>query len=75
VRETLNILLAGTPRGMSLDAVEQAMRSIAGVSDVHDLHVWCIESENNALSLIVKIADITTSRAMRFAGDQRPLGT
>src|SRR5712671_513792 len=34
VRETLNILLEGTPRGMSLEAVEQAMRSIAGVSDV-----------------------------------------
>src|SRR6266576_2712488 len=63
VRETLNILLEGTPRGMSLDAVEQAMRSIAGVSDVHDLHVWCIGSENNALSAHVKIADITTSES------------
>src|SRR5258708_5907444 len=36
VRETLNILLEGTPRGISLVAVERAMRSIAGVSDVHD---------------------------------------
>src|SRR5882762_5680042 len=35
VRETLNILLEGTPRGMSLDAVESTMRKIAGVSDVH----------------------------------------
>src|ERR1700756_1269908 len=57
VGETLNILLEGTPRGMSLEAVESAMRSIAGVSDVHDLHVWCIGSENNALSAHVKIAD------------------
>src|ERR1700686_4583385 len=31
VRETLNILLEGTPRGMSLEAVESAMRKIAGV--------------------------------------------
>src|ERR1039457_3962345 len=29
VRETLNILLEGTPRGMSLEAVESAMRKIA----------------------------------------------
>jgi len=63
VRETLNILLEGTPRGMKLDAVEQAMRSIEGVSDVHDLHVWCIGSENCALSAHVKIADITTSES------------
>jgi cobalt-zinc-cadmium efflux system protein len=63
VRETLNILLEGTPRGMSLDAVEQAVRSIEGVSDVHDLHVWSIGSEHCALSAHVKIADITTSES------------
>jgi cobalt-zinc-cadmium efflux system protein len=63
VRETLNILLEGTPRGMSLGTVAEAMRSIEGVSDVHDLHVWCIGSENYALSAHVKIADITTSES------------
>jgi len=61
VRETLNILLEGTPRGMSLDAVETAMRSIPGVADVHDLHVWSIGSENHALSAHVKVADILAS--------------
>jgi len=63
VRETLNILLEGAPRGMRLDAVEAAMRSITGVSDVHDLHVWSIGSENHALSAHVKIADISTSES------------
>jgi cobalt-zinc-cadmium efflux system protein len=63
VRETLNILLEGTPRGMSLDRVEAAMRTITGVSDVHDLHVWSIGSENHALSAHVKIADMPTSES------------
>lgn len=63
VRETLNILLEGTPRGMSLEAVETAVRGIAGVSDVHDLHVWSIGSENHALSAHVKIADMATSES------------
>jgi cobalt-zinc-cadmium efflux system protein len=63
VRETLNILLEGTPRGMSLDAVESTMRTITGVSDVHDLHVWSIGSENHALSAHVKIADMPTSES------------
>jgi len=63
VRETLNILLEGTPRGMSLEAVESAMRQIAGVSDVHDLHLWSIGSENHALSAHVKIADMATSES------------
>ncbi len=63
VRETLNILLEGTPRGMSLEAVESAMRQITGVSDVHDLHLWSIGSENHALSAHVKIADMATSES------------
>src|SRR5712671_4783822 len=63
VRETLNILLEGTPRGMSLEAVESVMRKIAGVSDVHDLHLWSIGSENHALSAHVKIADMATSES------------
>jgi len=63
VRETLNILLEGTPRGMSLDEVESAVRAITGVSDVHDLHVWSIGSENHALSAHVKIADMATSES------------
>jgi cobalt-zinc-cadmium efflux system protein len=63
VRETLNILLEGTPRGMSLEAVESTMRMIAGVSDVHDLHLWSIGSENHALSAHVKIADMATSES------------
>ena len=63
VRETLNILLEGTPRGMSLEAVESTMRTIAGVSDVHDLHLWSIGSENHALSAHVKITDMPTSES------------
>ena len=63
VRETLNILLEGTPRGMSLEAVESTMRKIDGVSDVHDLHLWSIGSENHALSAHVKIADMATSES------------
>jgi cobalt-zinc-cadmium efflux system protein len=63
VRETLNILLEGTPRGISLDAVETTMRTISGVSDVHDLHVWSIGSDNHALSAHVKITDMPTSES------------
>jgi len=69
VRETLNILLEGTPRGVKLELVETAIRSIEGVNDVHDLHVWSIGSEIRALSCHIAIADIPPSISERILRD------
>src|SRR6476659_4648400 len=69
VRETLNILLEGTPRGMKLEQVEAAMRQIDGVNDVHDLHVWSIGSETRALSCHISIADIPLSASEKILRD------
>jgi cobalt-zinc-cadmium efflux system protein len=69
VRETLNILLEGTPRGMKLAQVETAIRGIDGVNDVHDLHVWSIGSETHALSCHISIADIPPSVSERILRD------
>lgn len=69
VRETLNILLEGTPRGMKLEKIEIAIRSVDGVNDVHDLHVWSIGSETHALSCHIAIADIPLSISERILRD------
>jgi len=69
VRETLNILLEGTPRGVQLESVEIAIRSIDGVNDVHDLHCWSIGSETHALSYHISIADIPPSISERILRD------
>jgi len=69
VRETLNILLEGTPRGIQLERVEAAMRAVEGVNDVHDLHVWSIGSETAALSCHISIADIPPSVSERILRD------
>jgi cobalt-zinc-cadmium efflux system protein len=66
VRETLNILLEGTPRGIKLHLVENAIRAVEGVNDVHDLHVWSIGSETRALSCHISIADIPPSASGRI---------
>ncbi len=61
VRETLNILLEGTPRSLRLDSVRDAMQSVEGVLNVHDLHVWSLGSNSHALASHVTIADIPMS--------------
>jgi cobalt-zinc-cadmium efflux system protein len=72
-RETLNILLEGTPRGIRLDRVEAAMRAVEGVNDVHDLHVWNIGSETRALSCHISIEDIPPSVSERILRDVKEL--
>jgi cobalt-zinc-cadmium efflux system protein len=69
VRETLNILLEGTPRGVKIEDVECAIRKVEGVNDVHDLHVWSIGSESHALSCHIAIADIPPSASDRILKD------
>lgn len=63
VRETLNILLEGTPRGVSLPDIRTGMEAIEGVINVHDLHVWSLGSQSRALACHVTIADIPPSES------------
>jgi cobalt-zinc-cadmium efflux system protein len=63
IKESLNILLEGTPRGMELEAVESTLREVPGVNNVHDLHIWSIGSETHALSCHIAIADIPPSES------------
>lgn len=50
VKQTVNILMEGTPKGISFEEVIEKISSINGVRNVHDLHVWSITSGKNALS-------------------------
>jgi len=61
VRETLNILLEGTPRNVQLGDVRAAMQSVDGVLDVHDLHIWSLGSSSHALASHVTIAEMPMS--------------
>ena len=61
IRESLNILLEGLPRGIRLADVVGALRSTDGVLDVHDLHIWSLGSNTHALSCHVLIDDVPPS--------------
>jgi cobalt-zinc-cadmium efflux system protein len=62
-RETLNILLEGTPRGLELPQIRATITGIEGVEDVHDLHVWSLGSQTHALATHIRIADIPPSES------------
>lgn len=63
VRETLNILLEGTPHGIDLSQIRTGMEQVQGVLNVHDLHCWSLGSHSRALACHVTIADIPPSES------------
>lgn len=63
IRESLNILLEGIPRGMQLSRIEECICRIPGVNSVHDLHVWSIGSDTHSLSCHVGIDDMRASES------------
>jgi cobalt-zinc-cadmium efflux system protein len=61
IKESLNILLEGLPRGLELQSVAASMSRVEGVLDVHDLHIWSLGSSTHALSCHVLIEDVPPS--------------
>lgn len=44
LRDAVNILLEGVPRGIDLEAIRGGILQTTGVDNVHDLHVWALTS-------------------------------
>jgi cobalt-zinc-cadmium efflux system protein len=61
ISDSVNVLLEGTPAHINLAAVEAAMKTVAGVRVVHDLHVWTITSNRHALTAHVVVDDLAES--------------
>ena len=63
LRETTDILLEAVPKGVSIPGLVKDMKSVEGIEDVHDLHVWSITSNMYALSCHALIADVPPSNS------------
>ena len=65
LRASGRILLEAAPEGLSPEEIGTAVRSHAGVTDVHDLHVWEISSGFPALSAHVLVGQGEDCHAIR----------
>jgi len=63
-RDSIHILLEGTPKGIELKSVEDTIRSHRGVLSVHDLHAWTLTQGFEALSAHLVIEDMGLSEAL-----------
>ena len=69
VRETVNLLMEGTPREIDLAEVTRQITRTPRVTGLHDLHVWSLASDQMALSCHVVVGDISLGDAEHVVRD------
>jgi cobalt-zinc-cadmium efflux system protein len=57
LKETVAVLMEGTPGHIDVDEVRETIRAVPGVCSVHDLHVWTITSGMVSLSAHVCVEE------------------
>lgn len=58
LRSALHILLEGVPEGLSVKEINERLRSLPMVSQVHDLHIWNLSSDSVALSAHITLNEV-----------------
>lgn len=71
VRESAEILMQGAPREIRLGDIEECLRRIGGVVEVHDLHVWTLTSGRYLLSVHLVVCNGTLARPVIDAAQQQ----
>ena len=49
-RDSVNLALDGVPKGIDLPDVKDYLARLDGVTDVHDLHIWAMSTNETALT-------------------------
>jgi len=58
LRDSAHLLLEGRPQGMQVEDVARAILTVEHVQEVHDIHIWSLGGEHNALSCHARIPDM-----------------
>jgi cobalt-zinc-cadmium efflux system protein len=63
-RAAVRVLIQEAPEGVDLDGIATDLSSIAGVADVHDLHIWTLTSEMEVLTAHLMTRDGADAHAV-----------
>jgi cobalt-zinc-cadmium efflux system protein len=69
VRDTVNVLMEGTPSDIDVGAIGKEITGTRLVTGLHDLHVWALSSDEVALSCHIVIDDTSLGNAEHVVRD------
>jgi len=58
LRESAHILLEGRPEGLGVEEVARAILTIEHIQEVHDVHIWSLGGNHNAMSCHARVPDM-----------------
>ncbi|NDD49766.1 MAG: cation transporter [Alphaproteobacteria bacterium] len=66
--DILNFFMDGTPKGINIDQIKKKIEEIDLVIDMHDIHVWGIDEEQNALEahVIVEVSELNEVEKLKY---------
>ncbi|KTD65287.1 cation diffusion facilitator family transporter [Legionella spiritensis] len=64
--DSFRLIIDAVPRGISWQSVQETLRSEPGVEQVHDLHIWAMSTQENALSVHLWMPDVVLSDEARL---------
>lgn len=64
LREVIHVLMEGVPRHVDVIEVGDALAEVEGVQAVHDLHIWSLSSNQQALAAHVEIVRLSDWRRL-----------
>ena len=69
LRESVNLLLEGTPSAIDPAAVTQSLGAIDGIYGVHHLHIWALGPSTLALSCHLMVGDVPLKDTTRILAE------
>jgi cobalt-zinc-cadmium efflux system protein len=66
LRESMNLLLEGTPSGIDPAEVTRSLGGIDGIQGVHHLHIWALGPSSPALSCHIMVGDVPVKTTARL---------
>jgi len=69
LKESMNLLLEGTPSGIDPDEVTRSLGEVEGIHGVHHLHIWALGPSSPALSCHLMVGDVPLKNTARILED------
>ncbi|MFT3910307.1 MAG: cation diffusion facilitator family transporter [Ferruginibacter sp.] len=60
LKDSLRLSLDGVPEGINLDDIKNTAIKVAGIKDIHHIHIWAISTTENALTAHLVLLKETT---------------